>query len=251
MLPCYCRKINSLLLDGLDGSNRFIFRGRFLTFLWHKNVHSTYYLIGDYKCKNGELSTHYRAIVRHARVFQRHCLYNELTLPSQSKQWWFCWWYRFIQQNKLNKVTSECSGHNMFHLYDQWTWGNVFSHHLEVQSTWFFHWAHQHWHQMWGETPRRSFEGLPQPSELQNARPSGGGGSDWFGHWFCISGNQAHQYTEYWFWTQRKGIKYQLWPHTELISCRQKILNYNKWSFWALRLRILWSASYKLSYVTV
>ena len=116
MLTCYCRKINFLLVDGLDGSSWFIFRGRFLTFLWHKNVHSMYYLMGKYRYNNGELSTHYRAIVEHAWVFQRHSLYNELTIPDQSKWWWFCWWYRFIQQNSLNNVTSECSDH-MFHVY--------------------------------------------------------------------------------------------------------------------------------------
>lgn len=221
MLTCYCRKINSLLVNGLDGSSWFIFRGRFLTFLWHKNVHSMYYLTGKYRYKNGELSTHCRAIVGHAWGFQRHSLYNELTMPDQSKWWWFCWWYRFIQQNNLNNVTSECLGH-MFHMYTSEHGGmcpaNIFK---------FRAFASTGLISTWNEGGE-SFpgEGLARVSELQNAHPSEVGGNDWFGHWFCISGNQTIQC--YWLLVleTEKGYQYQVWLYIELILCSCIFLNY-------------------------
>ena len=153
MLTCYCGKINSLLVDGLDGNSWFIFRGRFLTFLWHKYVHSMYYLMGKYRYNNGELSTHYRAIVEHAWVFQRHSLYNELTIPDQSKWWWLLM-IQVHPAKQFEQWNFWVLGSHVPRVH-QWTWGNMPSQHLQVQSTWCFHWAHQHLKSMRRKFPRR------------------------------------------------------------------------------------------------
>ena len=245
MLTCYCGKINSLLVDGLDGNSWFIFRGRFLTFLWHKYVHSMYYLMGKYRYNNGELSTHYRAIVEHAWVFQRHSLYNELTIPDQSKWWWLLM-IQVHPAKQFEQWNFWVLGSHVPRVH-QWTWGNMPSQHLQVQSTCASTGLISTWDQ-WGE----SFPGggLAQASELQNAHPSEAGGNDWFGHWFCISGNQTIQC--YWLLVleTEKGYQYQVWLHIELILCSYILLNY-ECSFWALLIRTLSSASYNVSSVTI